>query len=347
MSRRFSAAAVALSLVFSTAAAAQAPYRVEWDDFKGPFTAGQPDSKWFYLAVGDYVGDDGIETTEGGKLRVVSKGVNASTGEPAYTRTIGQDSKNGGLPGGLDHVKWLVYMSRFSSRGYPGDDAVKGQRLACEATVGGRTYGTEHHPFGPLVDNAQDDLRLAAFALNTIDFETFMVFDFFITNETIYAFYERLPFGHGGPLGYYASFSHQIPVAKRNPNQNHKLKIEYDREEGVVRWYINDKQVFQVDRLGHLLDRKYLTLDHGGEEGLVEMNQLACGMGMFTLLDAYRPTDVGLVKLGDVVGYYDPDVGEPAPQAFYDEESLEQNRLFGQGAELQVKDYYVSSTPRP
>lgn len=347
MSRSLLASAVAVAITFSSAATAQAPYRTEWDDFKGPFTVGEADSKWFYLVFGPYVADDGIAQTRGGQLSVVSSGTNAETGAPAFTKTIGQDSDNGGLPGGLDHAKWLVYMNHFSSNGYPGFDAVEGQRLACEATIGGRTYGTEDHPFPRnLVDDPNDDLRLAAFALNTVDFETFMVFDFFITNETIYAFYERLPFGQT-PDNYYASFSHQIPVAKRNPNQKHKLKIEYDRAEGTVRWYVNNKVVFKVDRLGFLLDRKYLTLDHGGVQQPVVMNQLNCGMGHFTLLDAYRPTDVGLVKLGDVVGYYDPDVGEPVPEQFYDEESELENRLWGQGAKITVKDYYISSTPRP
>ncbi len=340
---RLTAVLASLALTFSLTAAAQAPFRETWDNFKGPFSVNTPDAKWYYLQVGPYVGDDGIVTTGPQGLRVIPTGVNPTTGEPAFTKTIGQDSKNGGLPGGLDHVKWLAYMNHTASTGYPGHDAVHGQRLACESWIGGRTYGTENHPFGNLVDNPNDDLRLAAFAMNTADFETFMVFDFFVTNETIYAFYERLPFGQGGPMGYYAAFSHQIPVASRTLNDKHHLKIEYDRSAGKVRWYVDDEQVFQVDQIGYRLDRQYLTLDHGGIEEPVDMRQLNCGMGTFTLLDAYRPTNVGLVKLGDVTGSYDPDVGEPTPEAFYDEESLEENRLFGQGAELTMKKYVVSS----
>lgn len=346
MVRSIRASIIALAVVGSSLALGQAPFKTTWDDFKGPFTVNAPDAKWFYLQFGSYVGDDGIVTTGPQGLRVVPKGVNPTTGEPAYTKTIDQDSKNGGLPGGLDHVKWLVYMNHLASSGYPGHDAVKGQRLACETWIGGRTFGTENHPFGNLVDNPNDDLRLASFAMNSADFESFMVFDFFITNETIYAFYERLPFGQGGPLGYYASFSHQIPVAARNPNQQHHLKIEYDREEGKVRWYVDDVEVFQVDKIGHRLDRQYLTLDHGGQEEIVDMKQLLCGMGTFSLLDAYRPTNVGLVKLGDVTGYYDPDQGEPVQQAFFDTESEIQNRLFGQGAELTMRKYVVSSTQK-
>jgi hypothetical protein len=67
-------------------------------------------------------------------------------------------------------------------------------------------------------------------------------------------------------------------------------------------------------------------------------------MGHFTLLDAHRPTDVGLVRLSSAPDfYYDPDLGEPNPETFIDEESLEENRLFGQGAETRVKHLIVSS----
>ncbi len=101
---------------------------------------------------------------------------------------------------------------------------------------------------------------------------------------------------------------------------------------------------FSVDRIGHLIDRRYLTIDHGGVAQTVSPNQLACGMGMFTLLDAEQPSGTALVRLSSVPGFYfDPEVGEPAPQTFLDDESLAGNRLFGQGAEIRVKKYVVSS----
>ena len=123
------------------------------------------------------------------------RGVNPQTGKPAFTKTVVQESdpRSLGLPGGVDHVKWLVYANHLSSRGWPGFDAGTDRQVGCEAWVGGQTFGVSGHPFGSAVQNANDDLRLAAFAMNTIDVETFMVFDMFMTNEGIYAFYERLP----------------------------------------------------------------------------------------------------------------------------------------------------------
>ncbi|GAA2757791.1 DUF6081 family protein [Actinopolymorpha rutila] len=320
-------------------------YRHLWDDFKDGFTVGSPTAKWFYFGSGSFTGDDGVVSTGSHGLNVVAPGENRTTGEPAFTLSVAPDSQNGGLPGGLDHVKWLAYANHTASSGYPGFDAVPGQVFSFETWLGGRTYGTRFQPFGGAVDDPDDDLRLASFAANQIDFETYIVFDFFLTNKTIYAFYERLPFGRGPALGdNYAAFSFQIPVAANNPRAMHHLRISYDRAAGVVRWYVNEEEVFRVDRIGCRIDRRYLTLDHGGEEVLVEPRQLACGMGMFTLLDGYRPAGIGLVKLGDgPTGYFDPDVGDPTPSPFVDPSSLPSSRLFGQGARLEVRRVVVSS----
>lgn len=345
------AAAVVAAGVCPTLAAADEsqpqPYRIVWDDFQSGFTADAANAKWFHFAAGPFVGNDGVTSTDQQGLTVVAPGTNPTTGEPAFTLSLAPDSQNGGLPGGLDHVKWLVYANHAASSGYPGFDAVPGQVLSCEGWLSGSTYGTQFHPFGSAVDNPNDDLRLASFAQNQIDFETFMVFDFFATNEHIYAFYERLPFGRGPALGYnYAAFSYNIPVADNHPGETHHLKVSYDRAAGTVRWYVDEKEVFKVDKIGYRIDRKWMTLDHGGVEGLVSPRQLDCGMGTFTLLDAYRPTQIGLVQVGDgPIKYYDPSVGEPTPESFVFTQSTASNRLFGQGASLHEHRVVVSSVP--
>jgi hypothetical protein len=322
-------------------------YRIVWDDFRDGFTTGTADAKWFYFSFGPFVGNDGIEhTSRRGGLRVVSPGTNPITGRPAFTLTLGQEAENGGLPGGLDHVKWLAYANHLATSGVPGFDAVDGHELSCETIVDGRTFGTRFHPFGDAVDDHDDDLRLATFAVNGLDFESLMVLDFLITNETVYAFYERLPFAQGGPLGDYAAFSSQVPVARHRPGHPLRLRIGYDRRSNTARWYVNDREVHRQSRLGFRPRRETMTLDHGGVNTEVRLNQLACGMGTFTLLDAHRPTDVGLVRLSTTPDfYYDPDLGEPNAETFIDDASLEENRLFGQGAELEVERVIVSSRP--
>ena len=333
-----------LLFISSSPSTGAATTTVVWDDFQNGFTVNAPDAKWFYFAAGPYVGDDGIVTTSPAGLRVVSSGTNPTTGRPAFVRTLGQEQDNGGLPGGLDHVKWLAYMNHLSSYGYPGFDAPTSGELACETWVSGRSYGVGEHPFGDAVANPNDDLRLGSVAMNSIDFDTFMVFDFFLTNRSIYAFYERLPFGRG-TYGNYAAFSFQIPVGSRRPGDTHNLKIAYNKSAGTVRWLVNGREVYRVSDIGRLIDRKYMTIDHGGDipTAPVVPNQLNCGMGMFTLLDAHKPSDQALVRLSSAPDFYfDPKRGAPRPQTFLDNLSLETNRLFGQGAELSMVKYQVS-----
>ena len=319
--------------------------RMVYDDFQEGFSADTPTSKWFYFSTGSFVGNDGIESTSGRGLHVRAAGTNSATGEPAFSKTLAPESQNGGIPGGVDHVKWLVYANHLASSGFPGFDAIRGKEVACEWRLGGRTFGNRFHPFGNNVHNAHDDLRLSAYAATTIDFETFMVFDWLVTNETVYAFYERLPFGRGPTLGDYAAFSFSIPVAQTRPGQEHHFKTAYDRTNHRVRWVLDGEEVFSVNRLGFRIDRKYMTLDHGGTEMNVRPRQLLCGMGMFTLLDAHLPSKIGLVKLSEAPGFYfNPELGQPKVETFVDPLSLSGSRLFGQGAELEVKKVIVSYT---
>lgn len=326
-----------------------APYRLVWDDFGDGFTASGPQARWSYQTAGPHVADDGVATTSAAGLQVVSSGSNPQTGEPAFVRTLAPEPENpAGLPGTLDHVKWLVHSTHVASTGRPGFDAVPGQRLTFETAVSLRTYGTARHPFGAHVVDPDMDLRLAAGAVNCYDPETFVVFDFFLTNRQIYAVYERLPFVRQA-LGNYASFTYAVPMTRRTPTDRHNLAISYDRATGVVRWLIDGSEAFGVDRLGrHLASREHLVLDHGGVESSVLPTQLNCGMAMFTLLDASLPGTGGngLVRVSAADGYYfDPAGGEPHPQCFVDEQSLASNRLFGQGAELLVSHVTVSNTP--
>jgi hypothetical protein len=94
-----------------------------------------------------------------------------------------------------------------------------------------------------------------------------------------------------------------------------------------------------------------MVLDHGGTETLVQPRQLACGLGMFTLLDASQPgqrgpaaTADGLVRLSTAPDFYfNTGLGQPTPQTFVDPASLPSSRLFGQGAELNARSLVVSS----
>lgn len=324
-------------------------HRVFADDFRDGFATAGAGARWFHTTAGPYVADDGVVTTSADGLRVVSSAVHLATGEPAFASTVAQETANGlGLPGVLDHTKWLVFANHRATSGVSGFDAPAGRVLTGSARVRGRTYGTGGHPFGAAVRYPEDDLRLAAVTVNAFDPETYIVFDVFLTNRRVYAFYERLPFARP-QLGHYAAFSYGIPVADRSPGDEHDVAITYDADTGTVGWLLDGAEVFRIDRIGcHLPGRRHLVLDHGGAETVVAPRQLNFGMGLLTLLDGALPghPGTGLVRLSEAEDFYfDPVAGAPTPQRFVDETSRPESRLFGQGAELRVRRFAVDSRP--
>src|SRR4051794_186769 len=100
-----SALVIVLAMVLATATLAfgaeelssqgRQPYRTVWDDFRDGFSAvvtpGTAGARWFYFSGGSYVGDDGLVTTSDRGLRVIPKGTNPTTHQPAFTRTLGQE----------------------------------------------------------------------------------------------------------------------------------------------------------------------------------------------------------------------------------------------------------------
>ena len=161
------------------------------DDFQSGFSGASAD--WAYFSSFGFTGNNGEETTSSRGLRV---------SQPQFTSTVPLETGATSLPGGFDHVKWLVFISRLNGA-VPGFAAERGSELSVTAAISARTFGTENHPFGNAVTDHDADGRLAAVALNGADFETWMVFDHFLTNKRIYAIYERLPFGRPR-LGNYA-----------------------------------------------------------------------------------------------------------------------------------------------
>jgi hypothetical protein len=340
----FSVAGLLAIASVAAPAQAQSDYRVVWDDFRDGFRINTPDARWFNFVVGSFVADDGIPTTSSQGLSVVAGGVDPLTGQPAFVKTMGQET---GFLSAFDHVKWLVVMNHFSSKGFLGFDAEPGQELSCEARISGQIFGTHEHPFGPAVADPDSDPRLGAVATSAFDPETFMIFNFLVTNERIFAFYEHPSFVRD-TYGDYAAFSYAVPVLARSPCDWHDLKIAYDKARGAVRWLVDDVEVYRVDAIGARIDRRYMLLDRGGDDMIFSPDQLDCAMGTFTFLDGYGPTRRGLVQIdADAGTYFDPRRGEPKKAKFIDRRSELENRLFGEGAAMQVERYVVSSEPAP
>lgn len=312
-------------------------YDLVWDDFSAGFATGGPGAKWTPRPVGPFPQGDGVAETCSRGLNVVPTGTNPRTGEPAFAWTTGQEHDGGEGP--ADHAKWYAMTAHTATSGMPGFDVPKGHTLAFRTRMSGRVFGVGDHPFGAAVPDPQTDLRPAAAAFSVIDVETLTLFDIFITNRRLYAFYERLP----APGARYAAFSHAMPVADRVPNQWHDLEIRFDEAAGAVTWLVDGRIVRRVDRLGRRPeDRTHLLIDLGGSDEEVAPRQLAGALGLFAILDGKGPDGRGLVRLTDAPNcYYAPDLGAPHPQRFVDEESLPENRLWGQGARLDAEYFAV------
>lgn len=312
------------------------------DDFRAGFDYGTPTARWLVPPRDDLPTGDGVPVTGANGLTVTATGTNPRTGEPAFVYTVAQEDDNGtGAPGTSDHGKFAALVNHVSASGAFGFDAAPGTELTCRTRLSARTYGTAGHPFGSHVLVHSADLRLASAAFIAVDQETGTVFDFFLTNNAIWAYYERLPRPGAG------AFSYAIPVAVRTPSQEHELAIAYDRSAGVARWLVDGREALRLDRIGHrAFDRRLMFVDNGGPDEDVEPRQLACGIGLFTLLDGAGYDGTGLVRLSSTPNfYYSARLGEPRPQRFADEESRDASRLWGQGAQVRVREFAVTSGP--
>lgn len=241
-----------------------------------------PGQEFYYFSTGFNDGDDGVATynsTEG--YLEINSSTFTKLWTPGYPDPIG----------GLDHVKYLVYQTT------PFDLPDDGSEIVYSVTAAGQINpGTVPASIADGVTNAGDDIRLAGCAINCIDYETWMVYDFFLSNETIYAFYERLPFGKpsfGGSGPDYHAYSHAIPIAKRNKedplNQYNELSIAINRKNSIVRWLVDGEEKFRIKDIGLPIEREYRILDHDGPSLPAEPEFANFGFGTFTLLDMNNP----------------------------------------------------------
>ncbi len=280
------------------------------DEFTGGLDL---EGTWELFREGLFTADDAVVATSSSGLRITSSGTNPVTHEPAFT--VG-----GPIADENDHVKWMAITRKVSSSSYRGFDAPPGHVLSCTMWAKGRTFGTDAHPFGAAVSDPQSDLRLAAFAMNSLDDETGMVFDVWMTNTRIYPFYERLHL----PGASHQGFSSCFPGVPRSPDREETVSIVYDRSAGVVSWLINGTLAASVERIGCPSPDATLLVDHGGIPETVAPRQLSFGMTLFTLMDGgLPPTGEGLVALGGSYVF---------PEAF-----VGGSTAFGQGAEMYVR----------
>ena len=283
-----------------------------YDDFRSGFFPNHPQSPYMYFsapAAGLTAAND------------AAGGVSANF----QSLTINSTPFTFTAPSGLDHVKYLIYQKA------PYNAPKRGIEIVYEGIMAMQQTGLNNIPpalratNGSImgINNVNSDIRVAAAGFNCLDPETLMVFDFFLSNEDIYAVYERLPFNRtewGGTGPNYIAFTHRIPLAKRNTadplNDFVKLAIAYNYRDNYVRWIINDQEMFRVNRLGYPIERKYRVIEHntpGAQSApaqLIRPRQLQFGFGTFSLMDAYNPQNPGQV---DNIALFDLSLGGLLP----------------------------------
>lgn len=296
-----------------------------------------PGTNWFYFGAGPFIANDGV--------LVCGKTGGSITSNP-FTISV----PNSPTPA-LDHPKYLAFDA--TPKNVPA-----GGKLFLEWDMSVETFNTENSPFPEQVLQGINDVRLALGGAVAIDFVNSLVFSFFLTNDRVYAVYERLPFSREA-LGNYFSYVYFVPVAKRKPCQFHRLQLVLDDEKKSVRYIVDKKLGLVANKVGFPLTDSTPSFDLGGTPALAFPTSVNIGLGTFTILDFYpASTDIkgenpcgypaireALVNAGDASAppSFNPVLGAPNLASYWDPIGTNiQNHIFGQGAAIQIKKMTAS-----
>lgn len=227
------------------------------------------------------------------------------------------------------------------------------------------------------IRNINEDIRLCAGAINTLDPITWSVLDIFLSNEKIYCFVERLPFGQS-PSNRYAAYSNAVAIIDRGGDPyNDFVKVAFGLQPTGANFYINDKLVYSVPILGVRLLDEYRMLEHQGDSSQIRVNSSFLGFGLFSLLDMQLPYNYarqlvvndmttnqsasGLVQLdnADTYGEILPGKFEGSGRPIIDPSvtwavtlnefpnNNQDKKIFGQGAAIRLRYFKVSQRYYP
>ena len=180
----------------------------------------------------------------------------------------------------------------------------------------------------------------AGVVLNMINFRTGQLFDWFVSDNEVFALIERLPSNVTNPtalptdpgyVGLDKAYTQIIKVQAIKPGKKHDVAIRYSRGPGTssVDYYLDGKLFASVDNVGVPLDKQGLPYtgiypSYGPGETLnADLDSFVIGHGLFSLLDAFpfqHPER--------------PDLSVSVPMS---------ERLFGQGATGTFRQFKVTT----
>lgn len=317
------------------------------EDFEaGPNTTFQ----YYYFTNGVTLADDGVATYND------TKGcLNIDSSEFTLLWTVDVNTSFGVF----DHAKYIVFRNETFTL------PTNGKEFVFEADIASiQTIGNIPDSIQPGITNPKSDPRIAVATLEAIDFSSWMLYAFGITDETLYAAYERLPYGkpsYGGAGPDYHSFTHAIPLAKRNVddplNDFRVVSIAVNKAEDYVRYLIDGVEYYRINNLGYPISRQYRILDGGGPSTDANQSFINVGFGHLTILDAENPVrDTSLLQATETAGSNDPSLallqlglasqynnavlvdpttGDAIPETFLSVNATD--RLFGNGMTTCIK----------
>ncbi|KAG2440279.1 hypothetical protein HXX76_004391 [Chlamydomonas incerta] len=247
-------------------------------------------------------------------------------------------------PSTLDHVKHLQFRQATPTR--------DGAKTVLSIRMKSQTFLPAKLPY--TVAQPEDDIRLGACASNFIDFTQMLVADMFLSNEGVWALYERLPFVRTADH-VYAAFTFVKRVADRKPGDENLLQIKYDRTANTLEWWVDGALKLKVDRIGYKPNAALgmeVGLDLGGAEEEIRLDSLQAGFGCYALLDFSDPTGrgrEGLLNLNPTASGQQRDEVYFFPKTFQVDTRTNASaaadaswRLFGQGTSMTVSAIKVA-----
>lgn len=250
-----------------------------------------------------------------------------------------------------DHYKYFIYSD---TPAYINEQGVTTFEFTARSNTNSK--GCRKFPFPSEVVNSLDDVRLASGGFRVFEPQSGMNFAFHLTNNLVYAVYER-----NITIAGISGFSYFIPVRPRTPKLLHRMKLIVDSHKKSVTWVLDGREVLKVDRVGGKLKGRHINRvnDMGGAEIITFPRVLYFGFGSFTFLDYYpacRPTSEcpqncdfpcqreALVRTSanPALPQYNPIYGPPTLAHYYDNFSKDSNRLWGQGSETWIRGLTVT-----
>ncbi|HXL53107.1 MAG TPA: DUF6081 family protein [Gemmatimonadales bacterium] len=256
---------------------------IVYDNFQKPggYTLADYNAKWSTLTLGEMAVQD---------TRQFDNHTFSISATPFRT---GKDSSV------LDHAKYTALSKQAFA--VPEIGSVTGSiDIAAETPgtiIGHVVHGTYVQSGAPYAARVLQGQQAAA-TFHMIDFATGQLFDWFVSGNTAFTLYERLPSSVSGSAEHvgidkmFTQIIDEVPIAAGVP---HTVAIRYSRERHgtLVEYFLDGKRVSKVERVGIPLDAQgvkysgiYPSLGPG-ELLRDKINSVTIAHGLFSLLDAF------------------------------------------------------------